>query len=155
MEFATDVLRSVDAHQIPGIGVLSMNKIAVLVSAVALTLVGSAAVMAGPQGFDQQAGYTKGAPAGFGGANAAPQTVQDVLKNGYDDQRVTLTGKLTRYLGHDCYEFVDNTGSIEIELDDDRDWSHISKDQLIVIFGKIDRDFRSISIDVKDARPAN
>ena len=58
------------------------------------------------------------------------------------------------YLGHDRYEFADDTGRIEVELDDDRDWSHISKDQQITIFGKVDREHRYVKIDVKDARPA-
>ena len=52
------------------------------------------------------------------------------------------------------YVFADSTGRIEVELDDDRDWSFIRKDQPITIFGKVDRDRHSISIDVKDARPA-
>ena len=107
-----------------------MNKFSVLASAVVLTLAGSTAVFAAP-----------GGPAGF---DNVP----------YDDQRVTLNGKLTDYLGHDRYVFADSTGRIEVELDDDRDWSFIRKDQPITIFGKVDRDRHSISIDVKDARPA-
>ena len=134
-----------------------MNKFVALASAVALSVVAGTALAAPVSGFgnnNANAQYTTQGPAGFGGANAAPQTVQQVLDNSYDDQRVTLTGRLTNYLGHDRYEFADDTGRIEVELDDDRDWSHISKDALITIFGKVDREFHSIKIDVKDARPA-
>lgn len=129
-----------------------MNKFSVLASAVVLTLAGSTTVFAapsGPAGFDN----VPGGPQGFS-APATPNSVRDVINQAYDDQRVTLNGKLTDYLGHDRYVFADSTGRIEVELDDDRDWSFIRKDQPITIFGKVDRDRHSISIDVKDARPA-
>lgn len=128
-----------------------MTKFTALASAAALALVASTAAFAAPVGgFD----YAKAqGPAGFGDANRAPQTVQQVLDNAYDDQRVSLTGRLTNFLGHDRYEFTDDTGRIEVELDDDRDWSFISKDQLITIYGEVDRDTFSVKIDVRDARP--
>lgn len=130
-----------------------MSKLSLLVGAAVFALAGStAAFAAGPGGFGPSSAGA-GAPQGFA-QQAAPNTVQSVINNGYDDQRVFLTGKLTNYLGHDRYEFTDNTGSIEVELDDDRDWSFIRKGELITIFGKIDRDYHSINIDVKDARPA-
>lgn len=133
-----------------------MSKISVLASAVVFALAASTAAVAapgGPAGFDNAGGNVPGGPQGFT-APAAPNSVRDVINQAYDDQRVVLTGKLTNYLGHDRYEFTDNTGRIEVELDDDRDWSFIRKDQLITIFGKVDRDRHSINIDVKDARPA-
>ena len=135
-----------------------MNKFAVLVSAAALALVGATSAFAGghgigPSGFNNgPAGYSNGAPAGFD--NASPNNVKAVYEHGYDDQRVVLTGRLTNYLGHDHYEFADDTGRIEVELDDDKNWSHISKGQLITIFGKVDREYNSVSIDVKRAVPA-
>lgn len=91
------------------------------------------------------------APQGF---NNTINSVSDVLKNGYDDQYVTLKGRLTNYLGRDRYEFTDtNGGKIEVELDDDYNWSHITKDQLIQITGKIDKDIFSTVIEVKNAQP--
>lgn len=132
-----------------------MSKISVLASAVVLTFAASSLAMAasnGPTGFDN--GSASRAPQGFSQAATANNTVRDVLNQGRDDQKVTLTGKLTNYLGHDRYEFTDATGSIEVELDDDRDWSSIKKDQLITIFGEVDRDHHNISIEVKDARAA-
>lgn len=127
-----------------------MKKLAVLVSAVALTLCGVAAAQS-VNGFDYSAAPAASGPQGF--ANDAPNTVKGVLDNGYDDQHVVLVGRLTNYLGHDRYEFTDKTGRIEVELDDDKNWSHISKDQLIQIFGKIDKDLMSTTIDVKQATP--
>ena len=93
-----------------------MRKLTALVSAAALALVGTTAFAAPASGFGGNGGYTTQGPSGF--ANNAPQTVQQVLDNAYDDQRVALTGRLTNFLGHDRYEFTDNTGRIEVELDD-------------------------------------
>ena len=91
-------------------------------------------------------------PQGFDNPNVG--TVAAVSKNAYDDQWVTLRGRLTNYLGHERYEFTDATGSIEVELDDDRNWSHICKDQLITIYAKVDRDLNSVELEVKEATPA-
>ncbi len=109
----------------------------------------STAVIAGPHGFDSKGHYY--GPQGF--VNS-PTTVAEVLKNGRDDQIVTLRGRLTRHLYKDHFEFTDLAGNtIDVELDDDRNWNHIARDQLIDIIGEIDRDFMSISIDVKQAIP--
>lgn len=89
-------------------------------------------------------------PQGFGNN---PNTVAAVKRDAYDDQYVTLRGRLVGFLGHDRYEFADQTGSIEVELDDDYNWSHIAKDQLIEITGEVDRDFFSTTIDVRRAVP--
>lgn len=131
-----------------------MKKLGVFV--VASTLLASAAVFAapgGPQGFDGADGFAySGAPRGFdNGAN----TVAGVKKNGLDDQFVTLTGRLINYLGHERYEFADNTGTIEVELDDDYNWSQIAKGELIQIQGKVDRDFLSTTVEVYRARPVS
>lgn len=121
---------------------LFMTKIATVMSALILATASSVLVTAhcSPQGFANQA--------------ATPNTVAQVLSSAQDDQRVTLTGRLTNYLGQERYEFADSTGYMVVELDDDQNWSHVSKDQLITIFGKVDRDFSDVEIDVKEARVA-
>lgn len=114
----------------------------------------SGVAMAAPQGFNNSGAVNSTAPQGF--ANNAPNTVDAVLRNGYDDQIVTIRGRLTNYLGHDNYEFTDVNGDrIEVELDDDQSWSHISKDMLIDITGEIDKDLLSTTIDVKQAVVVN
>lgn len=132
-----------------------MKKLGVLV--LATTLFTSAAVFAapsGPSGFDGADGFAySGAPRGFDTADVG--TVAGVKKNAKDDQFVTLTGRLVTYLGHERYEFADNTGTIEVELDDDYNWSQISKGELIQIQGKVDRDFLSTTLDVYRARPVS
>ncbi len=127
-----------------------MKKLAVLVSAAVLAV--TTAAVAAPQGFNSSAPAVPGGPQGF--ANQAPNTVADVKSNAYDDQVVTLQGRLTNYLGKDRYEFTDmQGGTIEVELDDDYDWSSIAKDQPIEIIGEVDKDLLSVSIDVKRATP--
>ena len=90
---------------------------------------------------------TNGAPQGF--EQTALGTVAAVKKDARDDQWVTLRGRLVDYLGHDKYEFADSTGSIEVELDDDRDWSYISKGELIELSGKVDKDLLSMKVEAK------
>lgn len=93
--------------------------------------------------------HFRNGPQGF--QNQAPTTIASVIQNAYDDQYVTLQGRLVAYLGHDRYTFQDATGTIEVELDDDYDWSYISKDELIQITAKVDKDFWKTELDVKQA----
>lgn len=111
----------------------------------------SACAYAQPQGFGGPGGMG-GVPGGFN--NAAPNTVAGVKSNAWDDQIVYLRGRLTNYLGKDKYEFTDlQGGTIEVELDDDMPWGHISRGQLIDIVGDVDRDLFWVTIDVKHATP--
>lgn len=120
-----------------------MKKLSVLALTTVFCLAGSAAMAD-----DWYRDYNGGAPQGFG---ANLNTVQAVKSDARDDQYVTLRGRLVDYLGHDHYEFADNTGTIEVELDDDYNWSYISKGELIEITGKVDKEFFSTTIDVKRA----
>ncbi|KAF0590951.1 MAG: bacterial OB fold (BOF) protein [Candidatus Campylobacter infans] len=88
---------------------------------------------------------------GFTGPGAvAVNTVQGAL-NAYDDTIVTLTGKITRQVAHEKYEFSDNTGTIIIEIDDD-EWYGVQAgpNDTVQIRGEVDSDtFRRNEIDVK------
>lgn len=131
-----------------------MRKLGVVVLVTTL-LVGSAA-FAGhhrwehqPGGFDGNYAQQNG-PQGF--ANSTFKNTADVKKNARDEQHVVLTGRLINYLGDEKYEFADESGTIVVELDDDYNWSHIAKDELIQIEGEVDRDFFSVKIEVYRAR---
>ena len=88
---------------------------------------------------------------GFTGPGAvAVNTVQGAL-NAYDDTIVTLTGKITRQVAHEKYEFSDSTGTIIIEIDDD-EWYGVQAgpNDTVQIRGEVDSDtFRRNEIDVK------
>lgn len=112
-------------------------------------------LLAGLPGLCPPAHAAPRGPGGFSNDVNPPSTVREVRARGYDDQNVVLIGRLTAYYGKDKYEFTDLNGDIiEVELDDDHDWSHISKDQLIVIEGEVERDFFSVSIEVDRAYAA-
>lgn len=93
-------------------------------------------MMFGPQGFESQ--Y---------------HTVASIQTHGRDDEIVVLRGRLTNYLYKDSYEFTDESGAtIEVELDDDVDWSYVHKDQLIEIMGEVERNMFKIKIEAKNYR---
>ena len=88
-------------------------------------------------------------PQGF----AKLSTVAEIQTSSFDEQEVQVQGRLTNYLYKDFYEFTDELGnSIEVELDDDIDWSPVHKDQLIAIYGEVERNLFKLIIDVKDYR---
>lgn len=67
-----------------------------------------------------------------------------------DDAGVVLEGYIVRSIGGEKYEFKDKTGSVTIEIDDDYNWQgqSVGPEDLVVIFGEVDRDFREFKIDV-------
>lgn len=86
-------------------------------------------------------------PRGF---NAYLSSVADIQNKGRDDDKVMLQGRLTNYLGKDNYEFTDVKGDrIEVELDDDVDWSLVHRDQLITISGKLDKNMFTVKVEAK------
>lgn len=86
-----------------------------------------------------------------------PTTVAEVLKNGTDDQRVTLRGQIVRRLYGDKYIFSDSTGEIRIDIDQD-EWpagQPINEKTMVEIIGKVDVDWgRVTEVDVKVLRIA-
>lgn len=76
--------------------------------------------------------------------------VAAIQSHGRDDEDVCMRGRLTSYISNDCYEFTDEMGnSIEVELDSDVNWELVAKDQLIDLFGEIDRNMFRVKIDAK------
>lgn len=91
-------------------------------------------------------------PRGFG--HERVMSINEVQSSAKDGQMVFLQGRLTKYFGGEDYEFTDFFGdTIEVELDDDRDWSYLKKDEPINLMGLLDKDMFSIKIEVKKAFP--
>lgn len=127
-----------------------MTKLSVIAAASALVLASSAAFAAqAPAGFENAG--NPAAPAGFGAPSAPTNTIAQLVQSGTDEQRVSVTGRLTNFLGGENYELTDDTGRILIQLDDDRNWGHLQKGALITVFGELDREHGNVKIDVDDA----
>lgn len=77
-------------------------------------------------------------------------SIVDIQNKGRDKDRVILQGRLTNYLGKDNYEFTDLKGDrIEVELDDDVDWSLVHRDQLITISGELEKNMFTVKVEAK------
>lgn len=115
-----------------------------LAAALALTLMlgASAALAKGPDG-----GYTQGG--GFTGPGPALATVKQA-KDMRDDTPVTLRGHIIRQLGDELYEFKDDTGTINVEIDHKR-WrgQNVGPNDLVEISGEVEKDWSELEIDVK------
>jgi len=74
-------------------------------------------------------------------------------RNLRDDSKVVLQGRILRAVGNEKYIFADNTGEITVEIDAEvwRDLS-VSENDLVEIYGEIDRDDRRVEVDVKFIR---
>ena len=94
-----------------------------------------------------------GAPAA--GSKYAPMTVARVLK-AKDDVDVMLEGTLGRKTGHERYEFKDATGTMTVEIDEDKwpDGKPMSG-QRVRLYGETEKKFlsRRIEVDVDRIEP--
>lgn len=94
--------------------------------------------------------WFNGQPRGFGNQL---NSIVEIQNKGQDKDRVVLQGRLTNYLGKDNYEFTDLKGDrIEVELDDDVDWSQVHRNQLISIMGKVDKNMFTVKVEAKQYR---
>lgn len=88
---------------------------------------------------------------GFTGGNRKDSEVSTVaeVKKMKDDAEVVLRGKITKQVGKEKYTFVDDTGSITVEIDDD-DWDgvSVSEKDTVIIYGEVDKDIGKVTIDV-------
>jgi uncharacterized protein (TIGR00156 family) len=114
-----------------------------------MALVGGIALFATVQAPPVQAQYVSGQ------ATSAPSTVAEVLKSGYDDQRVVLRGQILRRVYGDKYIFSDGTGEIRVDIDQE-EWPSgqpVNDKTIVEIIGKIDLDWGRVSeVDVKVLR---
>jgi uncharacterized protein (TIGR00156 family) len=99
-------------------------------------------------------GYASGASTGPGGFTGPSNVVTvEQAKSLKDDAKVTLQGTIESHIGGENYIFKDATGSMEVEIDNRR-WAGqtISATDRVEIYGEIDKDWTSLTIDVKRIR---
>ena len=92
---------------------------------------------------------------GFSGPSLTVIAVYEAM-NLRDDTPVLLQGRILRFLGNEKYLFADDTGTIIIDIDD-RLWGNISvnENDLIEIYGEVDRGFRSVEIEADRIKKLN
>jgi len=127
--------------------IMKKTVVAVALCALAMPL---AVLAQSPSGFNAT---PSAQPQGF--ALTTLKSIEEVKQNSYDEQLVVLRGRFTRQVSHDKYEFTDEKGNtIVTELDDDKNWSHVSKDALMDILAEVDRDHWKVELEVLEAKPA-
>jgi uncharacterized protein (TIGR00156 family) len=90
------------------------------------------------------------ASGGFDGPGATSRVVSvTTVSNLGDDTKVILEGYLIKQIRDEHYIFKDNTGEIEIEIDDeDFRGAKVTPKTKLRISGEVDKDWESIKIDV-------
>ena len=121
-------------------------KLAAILCALAVPL---AAVAAGPSGFDNQS--RPGAPQGF--SHQKMNSISQLKSEAKDDQIVVIDGRFTKQLKKEKYEFTDAKGeTIVVDLDDEKNWSHVQKDALVELTAEVDKDFTSTELDALEVK---
>ena len=131
-------------------GVIKMHRRSVLLTAVSLAFAASLAMPFSQAQAKDKYHEALRMPTGF---DIYLTSVHQVQTGASDEAEVLIKGRLTGYLYDNNYEFTDLIGqSIEVELDDDVDWSYVHKDQLIEIYGEVDRNMFKVKIEAKHYR---
>lgn len=129
-----------------------MKKTAALLAILAVC---SAPVLAQNGGFVDpnapatQTTQTTQAAGGFNGPNTGAMTVEKA-KTMSDDTWVTLRGNIEQRIGGDHYTFRDASGTMNVDIDHKR-WNGqtITPKDTVELQGKIDKDWNSVELDVK------
>lgn len=89
---------------------------------------------------------------GFSGPSAALTTV-DKVKSMSDDTWVMLQGNIEQRIGDDTYTFRDASGTLTVEIDKKR-WNGqtITPKDKVQLEGKVDKDWSSVEVDVKNIK---
>ncbi|MEO3990199.1 YgiW/YdeI family stress tolerance OB fold protein [Pseudocitrobacter cyperus] len=121
-----------------------MKKLAAMAAVLALI---STPVLATSQGGFSGPTTTQGG--GFVGPDGTSTTVANA-KSLRDDTWVTLKGNITERISDDLYTFKDETGTINVDIDDKR-WNGltVTPQDKVEIRGEVDKDWNSVEIDVK------
>ena len=92
-----------------------------------------------------------------------PVKKERITQNRLDEFSMQGLKKVSRYSLNNIGEyedaifdyFTDEKGNtIVTELDDDKNWSHVSKDALMDILAEVDRDHWEVELEVLEAKPA-
>ncbi|AUW06429.1 YgiW/YdeI family stress tolerance OB fold protein [Vibrio campbellii] len=87
--------------------------------------------------------------AAFTGPETAAINTVKAAQNAADDSFVLLTGNIVQALGDETYLFKDETGEIQVEIDNE-DWmgQDVSPKDRVAIRGEVDSEWTTTQIDV-------
>lgn len=98
-----------------------------------------------------QGGYVNDYASGYTGPSGTAVKLTTIKEASTltDDTKVRLQGKLVKQISKDKYQLQDNTGSITVEIDQDK-WRGqvVGPNDIVELYGEIDKDRRGIKIDV-------
>ena len=123
-----------------------MKKLAAMAAVLALI---ATPVLANTQGGLSGPNSTSTQSGGFVGPDGTATTVANA-KTLRDDTWVTLKGTIVERISDDLYTFKDETGTINVDIDDKR-WNGltVTPQDKVEIRGEVDKDWNSVEIDVK------
>ncbi len=89
----------------------------------------------------------------FTGNSQAIKTNASDVKNLKDGDFISLTGTIKTKIGNEKYLFEDSTGSITVEIDDEKLLNlKINPDDLLIIEGEVDKDFNSLTVEADNVK---
>lgn len=89
---------------------------------------------------------------GFSGPNGTVATVKQA-QDMKDDAWVTMRGNIEKRVGDEDYQFRDATGTMTVEIDHKRwEGQTVGPNDKVELQGKLDKDFNSMELDVKQIR---
>jgi len=89
---------------------------------------------------------------GFSGPNGTVATVKQA-QDMKDDAWVTMRGNIEKRIGDEDYQFRDATGTMTVEIDHKRwEGQTVGPNDKVELQGKLDKDFNSMELDVKQVR---
>ncbi len=81
-------------------------------------------------------------------------TIAQIKASSRHEDLVYLKGRFTKHLRCETYEFTDLAGdTIGARLNDDVNWSHVRRDDLVEIMAKVNTKRKVPELDVQVARP--
>ena len=93
-----------------------------------------------------------GAMAAYTGPGADAQiTTAGAVKDAQEGAKAQLTGKITKSLGDEKYQFEDESGVVIVDIDDDLMRNiHVDENTPVVLVGEVDNDWdgQEVEIDV-------
>jgi uncharacterized protein (TIGR00156 family) len=93
---------------------------------------------------------------GYTGPSSVNVSKASDVKNMPHDTDVVMEGRIESYLGNERYLFNDGSDTITLEIDND-EWRglEVGPDDVVIIYGEIDKKFQRLEIEVERIEKKN